>query len=403
MPFWLVFGVAVLLRITFAFKSPELSNDIYRYLWDGILFNNGINPYAFTPINIYNNFPEYIDLFHKLDHNNFFTIYPPVSQLFFRISTYISTTELFMKIFFAVLDSITCIFIYDILKSLHKPALYSLIYFFNPLVVIEISGSGHIDGLGIFFLAFSMFLLSKYILSDKKQLDFAFSKKNVFIVSTLSILFSFAVLTKLFPLVFLPLFLFILPVQLFLLFFLIFMLTIVIMIAVFYPNILNILITLTIYTANWEFSNILFKLLHAVFNSSVIPRAILTIFFICCMILIYKRFLPLLLNHSLNAFITVCYYISFAFIVFSPTLHSWYGLYMMLFLPFVMRMEGIIFSFSLLLTYRVMSLYISDRIWFDDWFTAFLVLAGPISALCLGLLCRHILRLFTSKAIFQGK
>lgn len=403
MPFWLIVGIATILRIVFAFKAPELSNDIYRYLWDGIIFNNGINPYAFAPINIYNKFPEYMELFHKLDHNNFFTIYPPVSQLFFKLSTFISHNVIFIKMFLGILDSITCIFIYFLLKAINKSTSFSLFYFFNPLVVLEISGSGHIDGLGVFFLAFFIFLLNKYILSYDMQSNHQFSMQNIFVSSVLGLLFSFAVLTKLFPLVFLPLFFFILPIKLFLFFFLIFIITIVGMIAIFYPNILNILITLAIYTANWEFSNIIFKLLHFVFNSSVIPRVILSAFFICYLIFINIKFSTLLLGRSLNAFITACYFISFAFLIFSPTLHPWYGLYMIFFLPFVMRMEGIVFSFSLLLSYRVLSVYISDRIWFDDWFMAFLVLAGPFIALCLGLFRRSMPYPPSSKAVFQGK
>lgn len=403
LPFWFIICIATMLRITFALKSPELSNDIYRYIWDGIVFNNGINPYAFIPIDIYKKFPEYMELFHKLDHNNFFTIYPPISQLFFTISTSIFNNVVFMKMLLGILDSISCIFIYLLLRSLNKSTSFSLIYFFNPLVILEISGSGHIDGLGVFFLSFSIFLLNNALMSYGKQFNDNFAIKNILTISALGVLFSFAVLTKLFPLVFLPLFLFILPIQLFLLFFLIFMLTIVGMIAIFYPYILNMLTTLAIYTANWEFSNILFKLLHSIFNSAIIPRAILSVFFIYCLVLIYRKFSSLILNRSLNAFITACYFITFSFLVFSPTLHSWYGLYMILFLPFIMRLEGIVFSFSLLLSYRVLSVYISDRIWFDDWFMAFLVMAGPIIALFFGLFHNGLLRILPLKTVPHGK
>lgn len=403
LPLWLVLSITVILRIAFALKAPELSNDIYRYLWDGIIFNSGINPYAFTPIDIYKSLPEYAEIFHKLDHNDFFTIYPPVSQLFFGISAYISKNLVGMKILLAILDVITCLFIYMLLKFFHQSTSFGLLYAFNPLVVIEISGSGHIDGLGVFFLAFCMFLLSRYVLPHDTKINYDFSIKDTVMMAAIGVLFAFAVLTKLFPLVFLPLFVFLLPIKLFLLFFLVFMLTIISTITVFYPGILNMLTTLSIYTANWEFSNILFKILHTAFNSAVIPRVILAGFFVFSLVLIYKKFIPLLLNHSLKAFVSACYYISLAFLVFSPTLHSWYGLYMILFLPFVMGIEGIIFSFSLLLSYRVMSLYISDRIWFDDWFMASLVLLGPLASMCLSLLCAHVCRLPAFRSTLHGK
>lgn len=391
LPFWPILGIAFILRIAFVFKAPELSNDIYRYLWDGIVFNNGINPYAFTPVDIYKELPQYIGLFHKLDHNNFFTIYPPISQLFFKISTYFFSNFVFMKMLLGILDVITCIFIYILLKSLNKSTSLYLLYAFNPLVILEISGSGHIDGLGVFFLVLCIFLLHRYILSYKKKIHHQCSFKMIFMIAALGILFSFAVLTKLFPLVFLPLFIFLFPAKSSLIFMLFFILIIAVMIVIFYPDISNILTTLAIYTANWEFSNIFFKILHAVFNSSVIPRIILSTIFVGCLLLIYKKYMPFIIRHSLDAFISACYYISFLFLIFSPTLHPWYGLYMILFLPFVMRIEGIVFSFSLLLSYRVLSLYISDRIWFDDWFTASLILFGPLAAIFLSLLFRRIL------------
>ena len=44
-----IFLVGVFYRLIFLIVLPWLSQDFYRFIWDGLIFNNGINPYAFSP------------------------------------------------------------------------------------------------------------------------------------------------------------------------------------------------------------------------------------------------------------------------------------------------------------------------------------------------------------------
>lgn len=77
----LIFGVAVLVRATFLFTTPSLSDDVYRAVWDARLLHAGVNPYAFAPAA-----PElagYRDeaIWSRINHKEQHTPYPPVAEL----------------------------------------------------------------------------------------------------------------------------------------------------------------------------------------------------------------------------------------------------------------------------------------------------------------------------------
>ena len=46
----LLIKIGLLFRVMLLFSVPNLSQDFYRFFWDGQLSLNGINPYQFTPI-----------------------------------------------------------------------------------------------------------------------------------------------------------------------------------------------------------------------------------------------------------------------------------------------------------------------------------------------------------------
>ena len=80
---WFIIAVAVAIRLPFLFRPPELSDDIYRYLWDGFQILNGHNPYAASPSNIPRHAEFYNGLFAHINHPDLITIYPPAAQLSF--------------------------------------------------------------------------------------------------------------------------------------------------------------------------------------------------------------------------------------------------------------------------------------------------------------------------------
>ncbi len=75
----LVLTLAAILRLTFLFTTPVLSDDIYRYIWDGRVQREGINPYRYPP-----QAPEIQHLrnstYEGINNKGIPTIYPPLMQ-----------------------------------------------------------------------------------------------------------------------------------------------------------------------------------------------------------------------------------------------------------------------------------------------------------------------------------
>jgi len=186
---------AIAFRFSLLVLVPNLSDDFYRFIWDGRLFNAGINPFEQLPT-FYINHPEAAppgidqELFDKLNSKEYFTIYPPVNQLIFIIATWVSSSvqgaAITMRLFIIAAEIGSIFIIRRLLMAYHLPAKNILLYALNPLVILELTGSLHFEAIAIFFVLLSVYLLKK--------------RKSIF--SALS--FALSVCTKLNPLIFLP-------------------------------------------------------------------------------------------------------------------------------------------------------------------------------------------------------
>jgi hypothetical protein len=145
---WFVlFSIAF--RIAIIPSDPVLSDDIFRYLWDGKIFANGINPYAHAPISDHLSILRVDSFYQYVNFPEIATVYPPVSQFLFLINEYLGGTILSWKILLFGIEVILVIILLKILKHFSLNQTRILIYLFNPLVIIETYGSGHIEICGI--------------------------------------------------------------------------------------------------------------------------------------------------------------------------------------------------------------------------------------------------------------
>jgi hypothetical protein len=153
--FWLVLAAAILFRATLWPLAPTLSNDLYRYRWDGRAQLRGENPYLATP-----NDARLRGLRDPSNSNDMRmpaqeipTIYPPLAELVFRTAARFLHTPVAFKLPMEAADVLTMILLAVWLRAAGGRAFQLAIYAWNPLVVIEFAGSAHSDALALVALA----------------------------------------------------------------------------------------------------------------------------------------------------------------------------------------------------------------------------------------------------------
>lgn len=153
---------AILIRLLLFFSPPALSDDYYRFVWDGQLWAQGTNPYVSSPDHLIEDLPaSYDHLYDQLNSQEYHTTYPPLSQYIFSIPAWLGVREVPT----AVMMIRGVLFLFEIgtlllLLQLTSPARVS-IYALNPLVILELTGNLHFEGLVIFFTLLGYWLYQK--------------------------------------------------------------------------------------------------------------------------------------------------------------------------------------------------------------------------------------------------
>lgn len=166
--FWWRIGIAM--RLILVFCLPLLSDDVYRFIWDGQLVIQGYNPFHYLPSTLMEEGPAIQgltpDLYEALNSPNYYTIYPPIAQATFAIATYLFPTSIYgaavvMKVFLFLFELGSVWLIIRLLAHWQMPIKNSLLYALNPLIIIEVCGNLHYEGAMVFFLLLGIWLIVK--------------------------------------------------------------------------------------------------------------------------------------------------------------------------------------------------------------------------------------------------
>jgi len=205
--FWIWALLGITARVLFLPAIPNLSQDFYRFIWDGRLLILGINPYVFTPGQLANGsqiaqdlisldtIPNAKALIQGMGNLNasHYSNYPPINQLCFALAALFAKNSILgsvigLRILIIGADIGILYFGKKLLERLKMPVKNIFWYFLNPFIIIELTGNLHFEAVMLFFVIWSLYLLD--------------TKRWVLAAITLGISIS----VKLVPLLFLPLF-----------------------------------------------------------------------------------------------------------------------------------------------------------------------------------------------------
>jgi len=152
-PLALILVTAALMRLG-AFAAPVyLSDDIYRYIWDGRVQAAGINPYRYIPTDTPLTSLRDETVFPNINRSNYApTIYPPVAQMVFFVATRFGETVPAVKLVLVAAEAIAIVALLLVLRTVGAPHQNIMLYAWHPLPVWEIAGSGHIDAAVVSYL-----------------------------------------------------------------------------------------------------------------------------------------------------------------------------------------------------------------------------------------------------------
>jgi len=347
--------IAVLFRVVLLFMTPNLSDDYYRFVWDGSLISNGYNPYGFKPIDQQFSSPkEEITLKDRtfkgneafpegMNSKEYYSVYPPVNQVMFGVSSVLAGDNTWLNIVFLRFliigfDIGVILILAKLLKWFSKKKELIVVYALNPLVITELTGNLHFEGVTLFFV-----LAALWFLIQKRTIQ-------------AGLLYSMAICTKLIPILFLPLFIFRLKwKQLFLFYGVIGAFTIAMFLPFYDVNLIETFgSSIGLYFKTFEFNGSLYYVFREIgfqlydYNQiEIIGQIGQVIVLLSTIIILFKSRGETELKGVLKYFIWILLiYYSLASIV-----HPWYIVYLVGFSVFTNLKFPLIWSFAVVLSY----------------------------------------------------
>lgn len=133
--------------------DPSMSDDLYRYLWDGRMQSLGINPYAVAPEAPYLAIYQDGHIHPLINHAHLRTLYPPTSQILFYMSYVLDPSSFLGLKGLLLLAEIATLGLLAVgLRRQGRPLGLLLAYAWCPLPIFELMLDGHLDGFGLPFL-----------------------------------------------------------------------------------------------------------------------------------------------------------------------------------------------------------------------------------------------------------
>ena len=165
----IILWISMLFRLIFIVAIPCLSDDYFRFIWDGKLFISGINPYLYLPSEIINtDIAETAgltqELYNGLNSPEYYSVYPPIKQLIFSVGGYFSKFGMLagiiaIRVPIIIAEFFIIKYIRKLLDGLQMSHHHVLWYALNPLVIVELSGNLHFEGMMLMCVVIGIYWL----------------------------------------------------------------------------------------------------------------------------------------------------------------------------------------------------------------------------------------------------
>tara|TARA_B100000524_G_scaffold325239_1_gene208053 strand:- start:450 stop:1580 length:1131 start_codon:yes stop_codon:yes gene_type:complete len=338
--------IGLVFRLIILISTPNLSQDFYRFFWDGQLILNGFNPYLNTPnqiiISKLISFPEMNEIYElmgSLSQNNY-SNYPPIHQIITFLALLITdksiiTSIISLRLILILFDLGILFYGIKLLKKLKKPKNIIFIYFLNPLVILELTGNLHLEGVMVFFM-----ILSFYHLYRKKEIY-----SGIFL--------GLSILTKLIPLMILPLFLYRLGLKKSIRF----IVTITGVIStgfapfINFKSLINYSKSINLWFSNFEFNASFYYALKEIFKGFNIRLIDYMVYVIPISILIVLTYLISMKKNKTQDILTQSLIILTTYLFISTTIHPWYIIPLIFLSCFTNYRYPIFWSLTIFLSY----------------------------------------------------
>lgn len=316
---WPILVGAVVFRAFLVPSPPALSDDLFRYVWEGRVQRAGFDPYVLPPTA-----PELSALrdgdWPRINHPDATAIYPPLAQMTFRGLATWGGVSLF-KAFFAFLDLGVVLMLAATLRSLGLPRSRLALYAWHPLAIVEVAGNGHLES-----LALLPFLLAIYGGTKRKPwawcgLGASLAVKYAGIWVAPFLWRSRRPTWGVFAVTVLGLTLVSLP---------------------FVGAGGDLFASLRLYASKWRFNDLLFMPLPSLTGSLARAKIVATVIVLVVLVWLLRRHEPLPRAALFSAA---------AVLLFSPTIHPWYLLWFSVLLPLVPWTPLLLWSGSIVFAY----------------------------------------------------
>jgi hypothetical protein len=327
---------ALIFQIIILITNVSLSDDIYRFYYEGKGLVNGINPYV-TPLQEY---PDNLKdpYFEEVNNPHVTSPYPPLAILIFAVLYLISPNPIIYRICFSFGFLVSILGCYKIIDPEAKWKL--IIYAWNPLLHIETANGSHFEALVV-----SMIILMILFLKTGRPTTAGFFLVLGFLMKYYPIFLVFAFWKQFnkrgLIIIFVGVFSYILLVLV-------------------NPFLIQGLI---IYSEDWYFNASIFWLVYELLNYFFLSKIIMGVVFL--IILIIVAFNPQYDQNSVNKSAVI---IIGSLLLLQPVFHPWYIFWLFPFLIIDNRinLSWILLSGTLILSYYVYILYDTIGIWVES-------------------------------------